>query len=188
MKQHFFFAFIALAMLACNQSTTADKERTGSMAPVTDNDSVATNMQYAYTIEHPDNWIPGDPNNTKIVLQSLKDYENGNVDETVKAFADTVDFRGDGFIARMSNDSLRSFFKQGRSTYKSFKVEMNDWESVKSKDGTEEYVSLWYKQSWENTNGMKDSVYVMDDLKMKNGKITELDEKVRHYPKSHANK
>lgn len=188
MKQHF-FVFISLVMLACNQSKTADQEKMGSMAPVTDNDSMATTpMEYAYKIDHPDNWVPGDPNNTKIVLQGLKDYENGNIEEAVKAFADTVDFRADGFIGRMSNDSLKSFLKEGRSAYKTLKIDMRDWESVKSKDGSEEYVSLWYNQTWEEKNGMKDSASVMDDLKMKNGKIIELDEKIRHFPKGGANK
>ena len=59
---------------------------------------------------------------------------------------------------------------------------MDDWESVISKDKKIEYVSLWYKQIWTDEKGRVDSLECMDDLRMKNGKIVALNEKIRHYP------
>ena len=56
---------------------------------------------------------------------------------------------------------------------------MDDWESVISKDKSMEYVSLWYKEMWEDAKGKKDSLEQMDDLRMKNGKIIGLNEKSR---------
>ena len=53
---------------------------------------------------------------------------------------------------------------------------MQDWESVISKDKNEEYVTIWYRQYGENEDGKKDSIDVINDLKMKNGKIIGLDE------------
>jgi len=35
---------------------------------------------------------------------------------------------------------------------------------------------------WTDAKGKTDSVYMMDDLKIENGKITVLDEKSRHFP------
>jgi hypothetical protein len=59
---------------------------------------------------------------------------------------------------------------------------MEDWESVVSKDKSMEYVSLWYKQYFTDANGKADSIECMDDLRMKNGKIAMINEKIRHYP------
>jgi hypothetical protein len=56
---------------------------------------------------------------------------------------------------------------------------MYDWESVISKDKSEEWVTLWYSQKWETPKGAKDSTDVIDDLQLKNGKIIRLSEYTR---------
>ena len=56
---------------------------------------------------------------------------------------------------------------------------MGDWESVISKDKKEEWVTLWYSQTWEDMNGKTDSLAVIDDLRLKDGKIIRLDEYTR---------
>jgi hypothetical protein len=66
---------------------------------------------------------------------------------------------------------------------KNMSIIMDDFESVISKDRKNEYVSLWYKQKWQDAKGVWDSLSVMDDLKIKDGKIASIDEKIRHYPK-----
>ena len=53
---------------------------------------------------------------------------------------------------------------------------MQDWESVISKDKNEEYVTLWYREYQEHKDGKKDSVDVINDIKMKDGKIIGLDQ------------
>ena len=140
-------------------------------------------MDYPYTIKNPDQWETGSKTNTMNVLKSIKAYEMGNIEECVSYFADSVTLKFDEMDAKISNDSLKTFFKQGRAMNKSIKVDMHDWESVKSKVNSEEYVSLWYTQIWEDMKGKTDSRSVMNDLKIVNGKIVELDEKVRKFPK-----
>ncbi|MDB5199761.1 MAG: hypothetical protein JWO92_1724 [Chitinophagaceae bacterium] len=178
MKKVIFLSLVIFSVASCKDdagtSTTASKDST---AAATDS------MSYPYTIKHPDAWVPGDRQHTMNVLKSLKAYENGNVDECVSYFGDSVTVRFDEMDAKLSNDSLKTFFKKGRSMNKSVQIDMYDWESVKSKATNEEYVSLWYKQVWEDNNGKKDSLSVMDDLKIEKGKIVELDEKTRKYPK-----
>ena len=66
---------------------------------------------------------------------------------------------------------------------KNYSIKMQDWESVISKDKTEEYVTLWYREYKENTNGKKDSMDVVNDLKMKDGKIIGLDQYIRRLHK-----
>jgi hypothetical protein len=59
---------------------------------------------------------------------------------------------------------------------------MNDWESVISADKKDEWVTLWYKQIQTDKKGKTDSLGVVDDAKIVNGKIVLLDEKIQHYP------
>ena len=62
---------------------------------------------------------------------------------------------------------------------KNLSVQMYDWESVISKDKQEEYVTFWYRERWEDMKGIKDSIDLINDLKMKNGKIIGMDEFAR---------
>ena len=69
-----------------------------------------------------------------------------------------------------------------RPMYGDLTINMQDYESVISADKQVEYVTLWYKQAWKDEKGKADSMNVIDDCKMKNGKMISLDEKVQHYP------
>jgi hypothetical protein len=180
MKQVFFFLFAAVALTACNDDKTAteDSKTDPKVASASD-----AKMDYAYTIEHPDQWEWGSKENTKMVLASLKAFEMNNIDESMKAFADTVQLRFDNFEAKLPKDSVKAMFVASRNSFKSNKIDMHDFESVKSKDGKEEYVSLWYVEKWEDMKGNWDSSSVMDDVKIKDGKIIELDQKLRKFPK-----
>ena len=167
---------LVLTMAACDS-------KNGSTTKTESKDSSNAKMDYAYTIKNPDQWEQGDKTNTMNVLKSLKAYENGNIDETVSYFGDSVQLRFDEMDVKLSNDSLKAMFKKSRAANKSLKVDMHDWESVKGKVTNDEYVSLWYTQTWEDMKGKVDSLSVMNDIKIKNGKIVELDEKTRKFPK-----
>jgi hypothetical protein len=140
-------------------------------------------MDYPYTVKNPDTWEPGDKKHTLNVLKSLKAFETGNIDEAVSYFGDSVRLRFDELDEKVSKDTLKAMFTRWRGMSKSIKIDMGDWESVKSKAKNEEWVSLWYKQVNEDMSGKKDSLSVMDDLRIENGKIVELDEKTRKFPK-----
>lgn len=136
-------------------------------------------MNYPYTIEHPDNWEMGSNANTMVVLSSLKAWEEGKIDESLKYFGDSVRVEFDGPDKKMSNDSLKVMLTSGRNNFKSISIKMHDWESVISKDKSEEWVTIWYTQTWENAKGAKDSSVVINDLQLKNGKIIRLAEYTR---------
>jgi len=164
---------------ACNSAGTSPNEAQK------DSTSVSTNIQpmnYPYTIDHPDNWEIGSQQNTMIALASLKAWENKNIGDAVKFFADSVHIRFDGIDQKVSNDTLKSMITPSPMT-KNYSIKMQDWESVISKDKTEEYVTLWYREYKENTNGKKDSMDVVNDLKMKDGKIIGLDQYIRRLHK-----
>lgn len=178
MKQKFLLFLAIGAIVSCNSGDKKTDE-----AQVKSSATEEPKMNYAYTIEHPDYWEIGSRENTKTVLQSLKDFENGNVDAALTAFADSVEIRFSDMQGKFSKDSLRTMFTKDRSMLKDFKINMEDFESVKSKDGKEEWVSLWYKQKWQDQKGNWDSVICMDDMKFVNGKIASLDEKRRKLAK-----
>lgn len=167
--------FITGIAFSCNDNGTTTKEATKDSAAAT----TTTKMNYPYTIEHPDYWDMGSSSNTMAVLTSVKAFQDGNVAECVKYFGDSVHLKFDGLDKKVSHDSLQAWLTKMRSDNKSMEVKMNDWESVVSKDKKEEWVTIWYRQKWEDMKGKKDSADFIDDLQMKDGKIVSLNEYTR---------
>ncbi|TWV93343.1 hypothetical protein [Chitinophaga pinensis] len=107
---------------------------------------------------------------------------NKNVAECASYFGDSVRLQLDYFQKVVRHDSLPAMLEQSLADFASVKIEMDDWESVISKDQQEEWVTLWYKQSWVDKKGKADSLAITDDAKIVNGKIVLFDEKIRHFP------
>jgi len=143
--------------------------------------SSSEKIDYAYTPKdhQPDNWDRGDQKNVALVLNSLKAWADGNIDESLKDFADSVAVAWDGFDSKVSKDTLRVWFKHDYTV----QIKMDDYEAVTSKDKKDNWVSLWYTEIHTDKNGKVDSVFNMDDLKIDNGKIVVLDQKTRKFPK-----
>jgi hypothetical protein len=180
MKRVFLSLCVATALFACNSSDnkTADEPKMGETKVAA---MSATDMPYQ--VKDWGDWQPGNMENAKTAMASLKSFCDGNLDACAQTFGDSAELRFDDMVGKFSNDSLKKMLVNFRSMSKSIDVDMNDFESVKSKDGKQEWVTLWYKQKWEDQKGMWDSAVYTDDLKFENGKITVLDEKTRHYPK-----
>ena len=161
---------------ATNDSNAADSSATTAAAP-------EETLNYAYALDSPyRDWQPGEKKHAAMVMKSLKAYEDGDIATCVSAFGDSVTLRFDGYTARVNNDSLQKILMNNRDQITSTKVHMNDWESVISKDKKHEYVTLWYKEVTTDKKGKVDSLSIVDDLKIVNGKIVELDQKIQHYP------
>jgi len=180
MKHASLFVGFAAVFLSCNSSDTktVDETKMGEtkVAAVSTND-------LAYPLKDWGDWQPGTRDNLKMALQTLKDFETGNIDACMNAFADSIELRFDDMEGKYSKDSVTKMFKADRNSLKAMEINMDDYESVKSKDGKQEYVSMWYKQKWQDQKGTWDSVFCMDDLKIINGKIASIDEKRRKSPK-----
>jgi hypothetical protein len=170
MKKFFFLSSAVLMLASCNQKTEDAAVKSAS---------TEEKVEYAYTIEKPDNWLPGSKKNTQIVLQSLKDFETGNIDACAAAYADTCMVKSDMVETLMTRDSLKNWFSGFRSELKEYEVKVSDWESVVSLDGQTEYVSIWFTEKWTDQKGKVDSISAMEDYKMKDGKIVEFDRKTR---------
>ena len=175
MKSLILFFLAGIVFTSCNNQGTASKD--------TEKDSMKTTSStvpnYSYTIDHPDYWEMGNTANTEVALKAVKAFEVGNIEECIKYFGDSVKLQFDGLDKKVSKDSAKAMFANWRSNYKSMDVKMKDWESVVSKDKKEEWVTIWYRQSWEDMKGEKDSSDFIDDLQLKDGKIVRLDEYTR---------
>jgi len=170
MRKAFIICLLVYICVSCNNpadKTTAKTDSTGA-APA-----------YAYKIDKPDNWEMGDSKNTALVLASLKAFENNKIDESLTNFADTVIWRANDTDGKFSKDSLKAMFTAAWKQMKSTKIDMDDFESVISKDKKDEWVTLWYKQTTTDAKGKTDSVAVVNDLKIVNGKIAVLNEATR---------
>jgi hypothetical protein len=128
---------------------------------------------YAYTIDHPDYWeINTNTANTELVLKAVKAYETG--DTTGDYVADSLEIKDNNVNEKgLSKDILPMVIK-GRSMMSKYTIKMQDWESVVSKDGKEEWVTLWYKAYYTTLDNKSDSVDLVNDFKMKGGKISAI--------------
>lgn len=176
MKRMLFVVLIVIAF-SCNNGGTSSTETKKDDAASTS--TAESTPNYPYTIQHPDNWDIGSKANTMTALSALKAWEQGKMDESISYFADSVRAQFDALDKKMPNDSLKAMFSGLWNTYKTIHIEMNDWESVISKDKSEEWVTLWYKQHTEMKNGVKDSASIINDIQLKNGKIIQLVEYTR---------
>ncbi len=62
-------------------------------------------------------------------------------------------------------------------------MRMQDYESVRSKNRGEDWVSLWYTETTKPNGGKTDSTMVMDDIRIVNGKVAVIDSKMRRLTK-----
>jgi hypothetical protein len=115
-------------------------------------------------------------------MNSLKAFVDKDFTAMAASFGDTIDIKLDGYAAKLSRDSAAKMLTAQRPMYVDLTVTMYDYESVISADKKEEYVTMWYKQVWKDDKGKDDSLNIVDDCKMKNGKMIELDEKIQHFP------
>jgi len=179
MKRFILLACSMLFAFACNQPGNKTEGVTTDSA--TADASTTAGLDYPYTLDKPyKNWQPGDQKNAVLVMKMVKAWETKNIPECVSYFGDSVEMHFDYFHKVVKHDSLPKLIEESWANYASVKIKMQDWESVVSKDGTEEWVTLWYKQSWVDKKGMKDSMNMVNDAKIVNGKIAVFDEKAQH--------
>lgn len=181
MKKTFLFAMVSLFAFGCNsgENKTETKAADNSGTPAA---STSVKYDYPYTLDREyQDWQPGDQQHAVNVMKGLRAFETGDIDACIATFGDSVEVQFDYFQAKFSKDSLAKFFTTERARYSNMKIKMDDWESVISKDKKTEWVTMWYKQIMTDKKGKTDSLRVIDDCKIVNGKIVVLDEKIQHF-------
>jgi hypothetical protein len=174
MKKIYILLAAPLLMMACQSKTPA-----GETAAKTD----TTKLDLPYKQEKAHDWqMNPDQHNLQAALAVIKALENNDTTAMGKVVADSVQALVDGMDFKGTRTELLKAIKEEMDKMKDVKIAMNDWESVKSADGSEEWVSLWYKQKWVDAKGKADSLDMYNDIQLKEGKMVKLVEFTRRYP------
>jgi len=168
MRKFFTVALMATIIFSCKNAE--------------ENKEVTVDVTYPYSLEKPDNWDIGSKENTLLVMNALKAFEENKVEDCLSYFADTVKWRADYMDQTLSKDSLRTAMTNLRNSLQAIQVKMGDFESVISKDKKDEWVTLWYTEIVTDKTGKTDSLAMVNDIKVSKGKIVELNESIRHFP------
>jgi hypothetical protein len=180
MKKILLFSSLAIFALGCNNNDATDA-KTGDSSKMADTKMTDAKLpEMPFPLDHPyDNWTAGDPQHAATVMKSLKAFQDGDINNAIAAFGDTVRVGFDNFQGKLSKDSLKATLTHWRAMSASIVIKMDDWESVISSDKKSEWVTLWYKEIHTDKKGNVDSMSVVDDCKIMNGKIVVLDEKTQ---------
>lgn len=144
-------------------------------------DTKSDTALYPYVIKDAEKWeMNTDSKNLLIAMNAVKAFENRDT-AALKAFiGDSINLVVDGYEFKgLKADFIKSA-QEEMNKYKSITIKMEDAESVTNKDKSKQWVSLWYKQYWEDKDGKKDSVNYFNDLKIKDGKVVIWSEYVQH--------
>jgi hypothetical protein len=180
MKQFIVIICLGFALASCNN---ADKDNKDSELKKVEGVSIGE-VKLPFALEKPyKEWQMGSTENVFIAMSALKAFVDKDYTALAALTGDSLEVDFDYLNETMSRDSSLNFFKVGRSQFNDLAINMYDYESVISADKNYEWVTLWYKQSWKNEKGVADSMKVTNDIRIKNGKMVELDEKTSHFPK-----
>lgn len=172
-------ACVAFIFAGCNDNKKEEKATTE--APVTA--TTETKAPLPYSLQKPyKNWEIGSHQNVVNAMSTLKAFVDKDFAALEAGIGDSLEVTFDNMDEKMAKDSAMKMFTKMRSGYGEIKVVMYDYVPVISADKNDEWVTMWYKQVWQDSKGKWDSASVVDDCKMKNGKLIQLDEKMQRYP------
>ena len=180
MKQFIVFFCLAFMFTACNNAETKSADAaTTDAAP-----AAAAEVTLPYTLSAPHKgWSIGNNENVAAAMAGLKAFVDKDYAALAAGTGDSIQLDFDYYQAKLSRDSAMKFFTDARNMYSDLTVTMHDYVSVISADKKTEWVTLWYKQNWKDAKGVADSANVVNDIRMENGKMVQLDEKMSHFQK-----
>jgi len=171
MKQTFLMLALCVVMFGCKSKSVTDAAGIDT----------AAKLNYPFTPKYSIKWQPGDEKNALLVLNCLKKYVDGDIKGCAEAFADTSEFIADQFYFKGSKDSLIKMITEMRSASASVSKEFDSWMTTYYPDKKDTWVTLWYTEKMTGKNGKKDSIYYVDDVLIRGGKIRIYDEKTRRF-------
>lgn len=148
---------------------------------VTTTDVKTDTTHYPYVIKDAENWeMNSDSRNLLIAMGAIKAFENRDTAALKSFIGDSINLVVDGYEFKGVRADFIKVAQEEMDKYKSITIKMEDAESVSNKDKSKQWVSLWYKQYWEDKTGKKDSVNLFNDLKIKDGKVVIWSEYAQH--------
>jgi len=142
---------------------------------------VADTTKYAYTLKKDHHWeMNPDHKNLQTALNALKAFATLDTAALKPLIGDSVELTVDYYQFKGTGNQFIKEAKTHMDKFNSIEINMTDWESVISKDKSEEWVSLWYEQVSKMKDGKIDSVSYFNDFKLQNGKIVAWSEYAQH--------
>jgi hypothetical protein len=181
MKKSLFLIFSVMFFLGCGNEPQKEEAKTDSTAK-------KETLTYPFTAKYSLNWQPGDEKNAVLVLNSFKKFLDGDVKGCFSYFGDSIEFIADKFHFNGRKDSLEAMMIPLRAEEGSMSFQPDTWLTVYYPDEKENWVTIWGVEKWTDKKGKTDSVYLTDDILVKDGKIAQIDEKQRMYPVPKAKK
>ena len=175
MKQFLFMILSCIVLVSCNNQAKQDEVKTDSTAK-------KEPLVYPYTAKYSLNWQPGDEKYAVLALNTMKKYTDGDVKGCFSYFADSVEFIADKFHFKGTKDSLEKMMSPMRSGLTSMAFVPDTWITTYYPDKNDTWVTVWSTETWTDKKGKTDSVYLVDDILIKNDKIAQIDEKQRMFP------
>jgi hypothetical protein len=156
--------FASLVFVACN--TGAPK--------VAGADTTATsNIAFPYTPNYNSNWSY-DVSDADLltVLNSYKDWENGDLTALRSTLADSVSWTSNfGLQFDGTADSLIKFWQPHRDSLSSVSISMDAWVKNHSLKDSADYITVWYKEIDTYKTGHVDSANFADINHVEGGKV-----------------
>jgi hypothetical protein len=171
------FVICVVAFAACNNETkTTEQTKTDG--------TTAAEVKLPFELNSPyANWSIGSNENVAVSMNALKAFIDKDFDALASTIGDTLRIDFDNYQATLSRDSAMSFFRNARAGYGDIKLSMDDYVSVISADKKSEWVTLWYKQISTDAKGVVDSMNYVNDIRLVNGKMVQLNEKGSRFMK-----
>lgn len=180
MRKLLLMACVALLLASCADATK-DEKKTDAVKEET---APAAAVKLPFELARPyQNWQMGSTENVAAAMTGLKTFVDKDFTGLAAVTGDSLELVFDYLHIKLNRDSAVKFFMNERAKYSDIAITMYDYESVISADKNSEWVTLWYKQVTKDAKGVADSMNVVDDIRLKGGKMVELDEKVSHFPK-----
>lgn len=164
---------LAVAVLASCNNKKKDEGKEDGSKPATKMDN---NINYPYKAEY-SNFQMGDPQNAKLVLDFIKNWEENKMDDMRDKLADSVSVNfQDGNLFNGPKDSLIKYGKMARANFTDVKIRMDAFMPVHSNDKNEDYVLVWETDFNTAKDGKMDSVINHAYFLVKDNKIAHWSE------------
>ena len=137
-----------------------------------------------YQVKDTTEWkMNEDPRNIILVMNALKAIENRDAMRFGSYFTDSLIARGDGYIFKGSRAEMNTTNKRGLASLKKVKIKVHNWQSVVNDSGSLAWVNVSYTQYKDDHKGKRDSTYLYNEGRDKNGMTEESNEYFRNVPR-----
>lgn len=158
---------IAIFLLSCNQDKPAAEEKKDSATTET---KKVDNTSYAYKAVYSSAFEIGKPEDSKVILDIWKAYEENKMGDTRALWADSVTLEFDGFTFHGPADSALKEGSADRGRYTSVKDSIDAFMPLHSTDRNENWVAVWGREYTVDKKGKKDTVDLHEIWMLKDGK------------------